>query len=359
MAQNVNYILNSQGAWSNTTQYTVSQIIGIGGILAYLCPLVTHNGDMYLANDVNDQPILGTAPNADSAWTIFEASSETNLAPATVATTANVTLSGEQTIDGVLTSASRVLVRAQTLSQNNGIYTTSAGAWLRTSDANSWDEFVGSSIQVLQGTVQTGYIYSCTVEPGGTLGTTPITYSQTGIVQPILGTAPITVTGNTISLSNKFITISASTAPTTTDDLANGYIAGSLWFVTSTNIGYRCTDSSNGAAVWVRSTYGVNNVTTTNPGTANDVSQGYAVGSIWRNNTLGINYICTSAAAGAATWALTTIKNNVTASGAPAVSNDNTQGYSIGSTWFAVDTQFLYVASDVTTGAAVWSKVLM
>ena len=49
-----------------------------------------------------------------------------------VATTANITLSGEQTIDGVLTSASRVLVKNQTSSPaNNGIYVSASGAWCR------------------------------------------------------------------------------------------------------------------------------------------------------------------------------------------------------------------------------------
>ena len=36
-------------------------------------------------------------------------------APCVAATTANITLSGEQTIDGQLTSTSRVLVKEQTL----------------------------------------------------------------------------------------------------------------------------------------------------------------------------------------------------------------------------------------------------
>ncbi len=41
-----------------------------------------------------------------------------------VASTANLTLVAEQTIDGVLTSASRVLVKNQTLPAANGIYVT-------------------------------------------------------------------------------------------------------------------------------------------------------------------------------------------------------------------------------------------
>lgn len=69
-----------------------------------------------------------------------------------VATTANITLSGEQTIDGVLTSASRVLVKDQTSQSENGIYLSDAGAWTRTSDANSAAELNHAIVSVQSGT---------------------------------------------------------------------------------------------------------------------------------------------------------------------------------------------------------------
>src|SRR5262245_35618739 len=50
--------------------------------------------------------------------------------------TSNITLSGEQTIDGGLTSTSRVGVVGQTNAAQNGIYVTAAGAWARATDAN-------------------------------------------------------------------------------------------------------------------------------------------------------------------------------------------------------------------------------
>lgn len=43
---------------------------------------------------------------------------------------------------------------------------------------------------------------------------------------------------------------------------------------------------------------------TTTPTTTNDSSQNYAVGSVWLNTATGAFYLCTSAAVGAATWAL-------------------------------------------------------
>jgi hypothetical protein len=55
-----------------------------------------------------------------------------------LATTADHALSGLASIDGVTPVAGdRILVKAQTLSQNNGIYTAASGAWARTSDADA------------------------------------------------------------------------------------------------------------------------------------------------------------------------------------------------------------------------------
>jgi hypothetical protein len=49
--------------------------------------------------------------------------------------------------------------------------------------------------------------------------------------------------------------------------------------------------------------------------------------------------------------------SNMTATTNPTVSSDNTQGYSIGSTWFNTTTNALFIASKVTTGAAVWLQI--
>lgn len=72
--------------------------------------------------------------------------------PCAVATTANVTLSGEQTIDGVTTDESRVLVKDQTDASENGIYVTSTGAWRRAKDfSRNNDVRKGSAVYVTDG----------------------------------------------------------------------------------------------------------------------------------------------------------------------------------------------------------------
>lgn len=94
------------------------------------------------------------------------------------ATTADITLSGEQTIDGVLTSTSRVLVKNQSTASQNGIYVSAAGAWSRASDADSWAEHIGAYCFVEQGTTQGDTGWVCTVDAGGTLGSTAIAFTQ-------------------------------------------------------------------------------------------------------------------------------------------------------------------------------------
>lgn len=49
-------------------------------------------------------------------------------------------------------------------------------------------------------------------------------------------------------------------------------------------------------------------------------------------------------------------KSNVAAS-APSVNDDSADGYDIGSRWFDTSTGLMYVATDVTVGAAVWTVV--
>ena len=95
-----------------------------------------------------------------------------------VATTAAITLAGEQTIDGVLTSSSRVLVKDQAAPANNGIYVSAAGSWIRAGDANLVEEFVlGRSVYVQSGTAGGGRDYRISSSVIS-LGTSPVTFSD-------------------------------------------------------------------------------------------------------------------------------------------------------------------------------------
>ena len=101
--------------------------------------------------------------------------------PVRVATTANITLSGTQTIDGVsVVAGDRVLVKDQTDQKTNGIYVVASGSWSRATDAdnNPTGELAGGDFSlVLEGTVNSGYGYVCSNTSAITIGTTNVTYA--------------------------------------------------------------------------------------------------------------------------------------------------------------------------------------
>jgi len=104
--------------------------------------------------------------------------------PCYCATTANITLSGSQTIDGVDLSTVgivRVLVKNQTTPSQNGIYLNSSGAWARDTDFDAAGEIPGAAVYVTAGTTQADTIWTVTAPDaiaGFTLGTNPITFTR-------------------------------------------------------------------------------------------------------------------------------------------------------------------------------------
>ena len=119
------------------------------------------------------------------------------------ATTANITLSGLQTIDGYTTLAGdRILVKNQSLSQNNGIYIASASAWTRSLDMDVWAEVPSAYMFVMEGTTQADTSWVCTSDPGGTLGVTPITFVQFGSAGAYTAGTGLTLSGNQFSITN-------------------------------------------------------------------------------------------------------------------------------------------------------------
>jgi hypothetical protein len=96
-----------------------------------------------------------------------------------VATTGNITLSGEQAVDGVTTSTSRVLVWKQTAPAENGIYVTGT-PWTRSIDSDTGEEILGSLMKVLQGTLYAQHNFNNSNSTAPTVGSTAITYVNLG-----------------------------------------------------------------------------------------------------------------------------------------------------------------------------------
>jgi hypothetical protein len=110
---------------------------------------------------------------------------QTGVAAVHVVATHNLALTGEQTIDGVLTSTNRILLTGQTNPVQNGIWITAAGAWARPVGAG--DMITGSSADNILVGVDTGgtnfggtYFHSTTLAPNAVVGTNALSFSIGG-----------------------------------------------------------------------------------------------------------------------------------------------------------------------------------
>lgn len=114
------------------------------------------------------------------------------LDPVVVSSTGNLTLSGEQTIDGVATSETDILVKDQTDGTLNGIYTTSSGAWARRADADTAGELASARVYVAGGdaNADTAWLVSQT---SIVLGTTDIDFIEVSASSGLLAAAEAAV----------------------------------------------------------------------------------------------------------------------------------------------------------------------
>ncbi len=143
--------------------------------------------------------------------------------------TSNITLSGEQTVNGVTTSNSRVGVVGQTAGEDNGLYDSAAGAWTRATDMDASAEvsqgltfFVGNTTST-----KNGFQYILTTADPITLGTTSLAFTEVKRIElgTIAGTAAegndsripiqdqndaLDGTNGTPSSANKYVTNSDS-----------------------------------------------------------------------------------------------------------------------------------------------------
>lgn len=161
------------------------------------------------------------------------------------ASTANLTLSGAQTVDGIsLVAGDRILVKDQTTTSANGIYVVAAGAWARSTDADAWTELVAAYTWVEQGTAQADTGWLSTVDQGGTLNTTAVTFVQFSAAGQITAGAGMTKTGNTLDVGGTAnrITVAADTV-----DISTAYVGQA----TITTLGTITTGTWTGTTIAV------------------------------------------------------------------------------------------------------------
>jgi hypothetical protein len=162
-----------------------------------------------------------------------------------VATTANITLSGLQTIDGVsLSTGDRVLVKDQTNPAQNGIYNSTGSAWVRATDFDTSAKVTpGAFTFVESGTVNADSGWVLTSDAGIVLGTSSLTFTQFSGAGQISAGAGLTKNGNTIDIgtaSTARIVINADNI-----DLATTGVAASTYRSVTVDTYGRVTSGTN------------------------------------------------------------------------------------------------------------------
>lgn len=124
--------------------------------------------------------------------------------PCVTASIANLTLSGEQTVNSVaVVAGNRVLVRAQTDATENGIYDASTGAWTRATDWNANNDVIAGMLVVDSGTPN---VYMVTFAGDFTLDTTEPSFA----IADIDPDAILTLINKIIVVANNTITTAAN-----------------------------------------------------------------------------------------------------------------------------------------------------
>ena len=191
------------------------------------------------AADVGARPSGTAIPQADvtnlttdlaakAATTYVDAQVATRTTPAAVTTqinnqsvskgavdyvaTAAVSLSGAQSVDGVLVGAGkRVLLTAQAASSQNGIWVSATGAWTRAADNATGSIFMPNTVvSVKTGVSHNNSIWQLTTATSGTVDTNAQNWSKV-----LQGGPPLVYTaGNGIDITNQIASVKlAPTAP--------------------------------------------------------------------------------------------------------------------------------------------------
>lgn len=118
------------------------------------------------------------------------------------ASVGNLTLSGEQTVDGVaVVAGNRVLVKNQTLPAENGIYIVASGAWTRSTDFDALADSINSAaVFVQQGATQNDTGWTQTAEVAA-FGTDPVVWTQFNGAAGITAGIGLAKVGNTLNVN--------------------------------------------------------------------------------------------------------------------------------------------------------------
>jgi len=233
------------GALSVTGAATVSTTLAVTGATT-LSSVATTTGT------------ISTTPSnstdiANKAYVDTVAQGLDTKASVVAGTTGNITLSGTQTVDGVvLIAGDRVLVKNQTAPADNGLYLCAASSWTRTTDMDTWAEVPGAYVFVEGGSTLADTGWVCTSDAGGTIGVTAIVWAQfsgagsgvssinfgsTGLTPSSVTTGAVTVAG-TLAAASGGTGVSNNAAMTVT---GSGNFAYTRTLTGTTNVTFPTT----------------------------------------------------------------------------------------------------------------------
>lgn len=179
---------------------------------------------------------------------------------ARAATTGNITLSGEQIVDGVsLVSGNRVLVKNQTTGSQNGVYFVSSGAWSRTLDFDGSPdagEVNGAAIFVTDGSTNgdTSWTQTATIV---TIGVEEMEFAQISAAGAGAGADAGTLTGTVLAANV------VSSSLTSVGTITSGTWSGSFGAVSGANLtSLNASNLSTGTVATARLGTGTANSTT-------------------------------------------------------------------------------------------------
>lgn len=253
-----------------------------------------------------------------------------------VGTTANITLSGLQTIDGYTTlSGDRVLVKNQTSSAQNGIYIASASAWTRSTDMDVWSEVSGAYTVLLNGgQSNTGWV--CTATTSGTIGVTAMPWVQFSAINTYFAGTGLTLASNTFSITNTGVT-AASYGSASQSLTATVNAQGQLTALSAQNIAISASQTTSGtfsSSLLSGSYTGITGVGTLTAGTWNASTIGVAYGGTGATTLTGyVKGSGTSAFTASTTIPTTDLSGTITNA---QLANSTISGVSLGSNLFSL-----------------------
>jgi hypothetical protein len=227
-----------QGTFEPLYPYNIISFIGPAG-LPFYAPTNPNLDGVTITNSTINSTTIGLTTPAAAAFTTASATSlpvggndltnktyvDAALAgiswkqPVLAATTGNITLSGAQTIDTVpVVAGDRVLVKDQGTASQNGIYIVGT-PWVRSDDANTWDELVSALVFVESGSLS-GSAWYCYIQPGGTLGVTAVNWSNFQVAGAYFAGTGLTLASNIFSITNTGVSAATYGSATTTPAIA-------------------------------------------------------------------------------------------------------------------------------------------